>query len=163
MICLIGTSALLWKSVALAVCPLCTIAVGAGIGLAQWLGIDDTISGLWIGGLAASLIGWTVSWLNDKNIRFFGRKIIVAVFYYTLLVWPLYWHGIMGHALNKLWGIDKLLLGIIVGSILFVISVCCYEYLKKYNQNKAYFPLQKVIMPVVVLAVASLIFYYLTK
>ena len=32
-----------------AICPVCTVAVGAGIGLSRWLGIDDSITGLWIG------------------------------------------------------------------------------------------------------------------
>jgi len=148
---------------AFAICPLCTIAVGAGIGLAQWLGIDDAITGVWVGGLIVSLIGWTVNWLTKKHIRFFGRKIIVFVGYYVIIILPLYWHGIIGHALNKLWGVDKLLLGIIVGSIVFTAAAICYEQLKKRNQNKAYFPMQKVLMPVGALLVVSVIFYFLTK
>ena len=42
---------LISSRVAHAVCPVCTVAVGAGLGLAEWLGIDDSISGLWIGAL----------------------------------------------------------------------------------------------------------------
>ena len=61
-----------------AICPLCTIAVGAGVGLAQWLGVDDTATGIWIGGLTVSLIGWTIYWFDGKNIAFkslsFERK-----------------------------------------------------------------------------------------
>ncbi|MCX6758247.1 MAG: hypothetical protein NTX14_00895, partial [Candidatus Nealsonbacteria bacterium] len=48
---------------ALAVCPICTVAVGAGLGLSRWFGIDDSISGLWIGGLIVSFILWTIDWL----------------------------------------------------------------------------------------------------
>jgi len=36
----------LFAEKALAVCPICTVAVGAGVGLSRWLGIDDTIN--WI-------------------------------------------------------------------------------------------------------------------
>jgi len=50
----------------LAVCPLCTVAVGAGVGLSRWLGIDDVITGLWIGGLIVSLIAWSENWLDKK-------------------------------------------------------------------------------------------------
>jgi len=32
-----------------AVCPVCTVAAGAGVGLSRWLGIDDIIIGLWVG------------------------------------------------------------------------------------------------------------------
>lgn len=157
------TFAFLWNNISLAICPLCTIAVGAGIGLAEWLGIDDTISGLWIGGLIVSLIGWTIVWLNKRNIKFFGRKIIIALAYYTIMLAPLYWKNIIGHPLNTLWGVDKLLLGIIIGSALFIIASVIYMLLKVHNNNKPYFPMQKVIMPVIALTLASGIFYFLTR
>ena len=46
---------LLFAKKALAVCPICTVAAATGIGFSRWLGIDDTITGLWIGGLTVSL------------------------------------------------------------------------------------------------------------
>lgn len=146
-----------------AVCPICTIAVGAGIGLAQWLGIDDTITGLWVGGLTVSLIVWTVTWLTKKNIRFFGRKPLIAIGYYALIILPLYYKGIIGHELNKLWGIDKLLLGIIVGSILFAGGTIWYEILKKHNGGKSHFRLQKILMPIAPLIIMSFVLYCITK
>src|SRR4030065_1479618 len=76
-----------------AVCPVCTVAVGAGLGLAEWLGIDDMISGLWIGALIVSMSLWTINWLNKKEIRFKGRKILVVLGYYFLIIGPLYWKG----------------------------------------------------------------------
>ena len=105
----------------LAVCPICTIAVGAGLGLSRWLGINDTITGLWIGGLIVSMIVWTESWLDKKNIRFKGRVFINILAYYTLTILPLYYSGIIGNPLNTLCacGIDKLLFGIVAGSISF--------------------------------------------
>ena len=63
---------LLFAKKALAVCPICTVAAATGIGFSRWLGIDDTITGLWIGGLTVSLITWTIDWLGKKNIRFKG-------------------------------------------------------------------------------------------
>jgi len=63
-----------------AFCPVCTVAVGAGVGLCRYLGIDDLISGAWIGGLLMSLTLWTIEWLNKKKIKFLFRKILVFVF-----------------------------------------------------------------------------------
>jgi len=146
-----------------AICPLCTVAVGAGVGLTHWLGIDDTITGLWIGGLTVSLIMWTIYWLNGKNIHFKGRKIIITLAYYLIIVAPLYPLKIIGQPLNTLWGIDKLLLGIISGSIFFFIGGIWYVYLKKRNNNQPYFPFQKVVMPVAPLIILSIIFYFITK
>lgn len=143
-----------------AVCPICTVAVCASLGLSRWLGVDDTITGLWIGGLNISLIIWTIDWLNKKNVRFYGRKILTTAFYYTAILWPLYHYDFIGIVTNKLWGIDKLLLGIIIGSAGFLLGVLLYVYLKKKNNGQAYFPFQKVLMPVGVLIILSLIFYF---
>lgn len=148
---------------ALAICPICTVAVGAGIGLAQWFGIDDTITGLWLGGFIISISAWTINWLNKKNIHFHGRKILVFLGYYAIILIPLYLQGIIGHSLNKLWGYDKLLLGIIIGSILFSAGAIIYQILKKRNQGHAYFPFQKVIMPISGLIIFTVIFYFITK
>lgn len=159
----ISSLALFSAKSALAVCPVCTVAVGAGIGFSRWLGIDDTITGLWVGGLTVSLIMWTINWFDKKNIAFKFRKIITSAGYYLIIVAPLYWMGIMGHAYNKIWGMDKLLLGIVIGSIIFLNSSLWYQNLKKKNNNKAHFPFQKVAMPVGFLALFSVIFYFITK
>jgi len=50
-------------------CPVCTIAVTAGVGLSRWLGVDDLISGLWVGGLLVSLIGLTFSLVEQKGFE----------------------------------------------------------------------------------------------
>ncbi|HOX10371.1 MAG TPA: hypothetical protein P5323_00140 [Candidatus Moranbacteria bacterium] len=150
-------------SSAKAICPICTVAVGAGVGLSRWLGIDDTITGLWIGGLTVSMIMWTIDWLGRKNVYFKKRKTIIAVVYYLLIVAPLYWMDIIGHPFNKIWGIDKLFLGIVFGSIVFWSGANWYFYLKAKNNGHAYFPFQKVAMPVGPLIILSFIFYFLTK
>lgn len=142
-----------------AVCPVCTIAVCAGVGLSRWLGVDDLISGVWIGGLIVSLIIWFLSWLDKKQIRFKVRWLIVAVLFYFIVVAPLYWLEIIGNPLNKFYGIDRLLFGIIFGSLVFLISVLLHNFLKKKNQGKSYFPFQKVVLPIFFLIITSLIFW----
>lgn len=149
-----------------AICPVCVVAVGAGLGLTEYLGIDDTIAGLWIGGLIVSMIIWNINWFNKKN--WLGgnkdvRDILLTILYYLLVIWPLMAKGIIGHPLNKLWGIDKLLLSITIGSLAFVLTNLSYNYLKKKNNNHAYFPFQKVAMPVGILLILSFIFYFITK
>ena len=160
---LVTTIFLFSTTVAFAVCPICMVAVGAGIGLAQYFNVDDTIIGIWIGGLIVSLIVWTIHWLDKKNIRFYGRKISIVIIYYGSVIIPLYACGIMGHLLNKFWGMDKILLGIIIGTIAFFSSIIIHNQLKKKNNDQSYFPLQKVLIPVATLMGLSIIFYYLTK
>jgi len=147
----------------LAFCPVCSIEVGAGVGLSRWLKIDDTITGLWIGAFIISLILWTLGWLKNKKWNFKGDAIVIFLVYYAIIIIPLYYKEIIGHPLNKILGIDKLLFGIGVGSIVFLISIMLYNYLKKLNQGKSYFKLQKILTPIVLLAISSLIFYLITK
>ncbi|MBU0744336.1 MAG: hypothetical protein KKE11_03090 [Gammaproteobacteria bacterium] len=146
-----------------AVCPICTFTVGAGIGLSQYFGIDDAITGLWVGGCIVSFIILTKNWMEKKNIRFYGYRTIVVIGYYGSILIPLYLSGFVGHELNQLWGFDKILLGIFVGSLAFWIGALSYEQLKKNNNNHAYFPFQKVIMPIFPLVILSMVFYILTK
>ncbi|MDI6603185.1 MAG: hypothetical protein QME57_03675 [Patescibacteria group bacterium] len=141
-----------------AVCPACTVAVGAGVGLCRYLTIDDLISGTWIGGLITSLIIWTINWLDKKKIRFLFRKIIISSLFYSIVIIPLYWLGIMGHPENKFFGLDKLLFGIITGSIVFLVSFFFHNFLVKKNQGKSFFPFQKVLIPILFLVILSLIF-----
>ncbi len=155
----------LFAKQALAVCPICTIAVGAGVGFSRYIGIDDSITGLWIGGLTVSMITWTISWFNKKNINFKGRTVLTALGYYLLIVVPLYFMGIIGNSLNTICacGLDKLFIGVLVGSIAFWFGASWYYHLKKKNGGHAYFPFQKVVMPISPLIIMSIIFYFLTK
>lgn len=147
----------------LAICPVCTIAVGAGLGLSRWLGIDDTISSLWIGGLIVSLIMWTNSWLDKKEIRFKYRNFVVATAYYLITMLPLYFTNVIGHALNQLWGIDKIVLGTALGSLVFYFGAKFHFHRKKKNGDRVHFPFQKVVFSILPLIILSVIFYYLTK
>jgi len=150
-----------------AVCPVCTIAVGAGVGLAEEFGVDDTIIGLWIGGLTISLVFWTLDWLKKKKINSVWTEPLTILFYFIIMIAPLFFikvkgYSIIGKELNKLWGIDKILLGILIGSVLFFLGAKYYEYLKKKNNGHAFFPFQKVAMPIFPLVIASIIFYFIT-
>jgi len=149
-----------------AVCPICIVGVGAGLGLARWLKIDDLITSLWLGGVLVALSLWTIHWLNKKNIRFRGRKILVFLGYYgltALSLWPFQGYTHIGHPNHAFWGIDKIILGIILGTIFFALGDYGYLYLKKKNNQRAYFPFQKVVMPLLPLLILSVIFYFLTR
>lgn len=145
-----------------AVCPICTIAVGAGLGFSRYLGIDDTVTGLWIGALILSSALWTANWLKGKSWKIPYKTTLSIVLFYLLVIPPLFWMGMIGHEANKLWGIDKVLLGTAVGSIVFAAGVLLDKYLRTLNEGKVFIYFQKVICPVLLLSISSVIFFLIT-
>jgi hypothetical protein len=156
-------SFLFFTAQAQAVCPVCTVAVIGGVGLSRWLGVDDTITGLWIGGLVVSMIFWTIDWLDRKKIFWKGRKTLIWIGYYALTIIPLYKAEILGHPLNRVWGIDKLLLGTILGSLGFLAGALIYPKIKEKNGGKAHFPFEKIAIAISPLVVMSVVFYLIIK
>jgi len=142
-----------------AVCPVCVVAVGGGLGISRWLGVDDVISSLWIGALLASLSFWTIDWLEKKNWKFIFYKPITWFLYYGLTVGPLYYYELIGHPLNKIFGVDKILFGVIIGTAVFLFGTWFNGFLKLKNNGKQYFNYQKVVVPFLSLITVSLIFY----
>jgi len=147
---------------ALAVCPVCTVAVGVGLGLCRFLGIDDTISGIWIGGLMLSSGLWLADFLSKKNLKLTHLNFWSVLSFYIFILPPLYWAKTIGITGNTLWGVDKLLMGIGAGSILFLLGVWTDRTLRQTNNGKVYIYYQKVIIPVLYLTIASFIFYLIT-
>jgi len=144
-------------------CAVCTAAIIGGLGLSRWLHVDDTVSGVWIGALLVTIIYYTISFLREQKFNFFGRDFIVSLIFYALVFIPLYTGKIIGHPLNRIWGVDKFIVGAFSGSIIFILAVMLYATLKKRNGGHAHFPMEKVTIPVVALLATSYIFYLITK
>jgi len=147
----------LFLGMAQAVCPVCTIAVGAGLEGMRLLGVDDVITGLWAGALTVSIIFWTAGYMHRRGVQSAGWYALMALGYYVLLagVWLM---PDVHFGACKLWGVDKFLLGIIVGSIAFWIGAKWHNSIKKKNGGKSRFPFQKVIMPISLVVVATVFF-----
>lgn len=145
-----------------AFCPVCTVAVGAGLGLSRYLKIDDAISGIWIGAILMSTSLWFASYLKKKNKNTLWA-ILFAVFLYVTTFVPLKYYGVIGHSDNALLGLDKLVLGSIIGTIAFPPTIILNNKIKSSNNGKSYFPLQKVVVPIVVLLLLSLIMYLIVR
>lgn len=150
------------------VCPVCTVAIGVGVGFFRTWGIDDVITGLWIGALIVSSIAWIIDYLNRKNIHFLFRKIIIIVSFYALFIIPLYFIktsgiAVIGSAGNVIFGIDKILFGIILGTLFFIFSILADLKLKKLNDGKVIVYYQKVFIPLIILLIASFDIHLLLK
>lgn len=146
-----------------AVCPVCTIAVGAGLGFSRWIGIDDSVTGVWVGGLIISSGLWMADWIRKRKWRVPYPEVLSIFVMYLFVIPPLYWSHMIGITGNTLWGIDKLLFGVIIGSIVFLMGVGIDRWLRTTNKGKVYVYFQKVIVPVSLLVITSLFFYFITN
>ncbi len=147
---------LLFPVSAHAVCPVCTLAIGGGVLLSHYLGVDDLISGVWAGGLVFSLGFWLATYL--KKTYFKAQKWLLAAFLWITTVLGLKQAGFIGNPTCKIHGHDKLLSGIVFGTVAFLLGYGLDQLLRKLNKKepgKALFPYQKVVCPLFFLGLAT--------
>lgn len=139
-----------------AVCPVCTVAVGGGLLISQYLGVDDLIAGVWVGGLILSSSLWTASFFKKKYFKY--QEWFWTAGLWLVTVFGLKQVGFIGHPTCKIHGHDKLLSGIVFGTIAFLLGFSLDLFLRKLNKKekgKAVFPYQKVILPLIFLILAT--------
>lgn len=144
-------------------CPVCTVTVVAGLGLSRLLGIDDVIISVWIGGFILSFSFITYDWIA-KRWKWFRHDyylILTIVLMYLLVLVPLKLDGSIGMPLNRLWGIDKIILGTTAGSLMFLLGAWADKKVRKIK-GKQLFKFQKVIFPVLALILTSAVGFILT-
>lgn len=152
--------------VASAVCPVCTIAVGAGLEGARLIGVEDVITGIWAGGLTLSVAGWTANYMRKRGVRapiWYGLDF---VFYYAILALVYFMpasNPVVRFNENCMWGIDQFMLGAIVGTVVFFVMQVWYVKIKRNNGGHAQFPFQKVVMPFGGLLIATLVFWAIIR
>jgi len=145
-----------------AVCPICTVAVAGGLGISRWIGIDDAVMGIWVGGLILSSGFWLADWVSKKSWKIPYPKTLAVLLMVIFVLPPLYMAKMIGVANNTLWGIDKIVLGTIIGSVLFFAGVKIDQYLRTTNEGKVYIYYQKVIAPVFLLTIGSFVLFLIT-
>ena len=145
---------------AYAVCPVCVVAVGGGLWLAKVLGIDDLIASIWIGALTTTIAiasGPRFKWIKLPFPEFFW-----TIIFYTLSLVFLGLQGILNSPYCKIWGVCRIWLGITIGTIVIWVGYTLDKFLRTKNADgKAFFPFQKVVVPLALTLITSLIFYLL--
>lgn len=148
-----------------AVCPICTVAVAGGLGVSRYFGIDDSLLGIWAGGLVVSVSLWTADWLSKRKWKLLEKSnvkinTIASFAFWILLTYPpLYMANIIGHPFNTILGIDKLVFGSIVGFFAFFFGFWLDKKVRAVK-GKQLFIYQKVVFPVVSLIITTLVLYY---
>ncbi len=137
-------------------CPVCTVGVAAGLGLSRWLKVDDAISGLWIGALILALAIWFWRWLYQKKAQKpLSVLLLLAVAFWLLTFLPFNYAGILEDC-RPLWGMNRLILSSIIGVLVALLGIFLDKDIRAGKKGKAAFPYQKVVLPLTLLLLASL-------
>ena len=142
-------------------CAVCTVAVGASLEIARSLGVDDCVVGVWAGGFLALLGYWLILWFNKKNWNFPGRNLLLMIISVGTIGFM--YLGEMQYSpkvIAYVFYLDPLLFSTILGALVLIYSSAFYQWMKAKNGCHAHFPFEKVVVPVLSLALVSLYFYY---
>lgn len=140
---LIFTFLSLISSEANAHCPLCVAGAGAGLTLSRLLGIDDSITGVWLAAFLGAISFWTFTYVEKKRKVPLAKPLIyIAIFVATL--WSFYKFNLV-IKMGDIFGVHKLTFGMITGGALFYLVDAVDDYLIKRN-GKVFFPYQRIIV-----------------
>ncbi len=140
-------------------CPICTIAIGAGVGVAESLGVPTAIVGLWAGALLTLLGYWMIKFFDNRGWKFWGRNALLIGLSVAMIGFA--YVGDIDYTPEWIWGfiyLDPILFGALVGIIVFILTEKLYEWMKRKNGGHAHFPFERVVLPVVALALCSWLF-----
>lgn len=144
---------------ALAHCPLCVAGAGVGLTLSRLLGIDDSITGIWIAALLGAVAFWTESALiKDKELKLTLRPLIyIGIFVAT--IWSFYkFNLIIKH--GEIFGLDKLTFGMLVGGVAFYLVDIIDDLIIK-KKGKVFIPYQRIVVSLGTILLLSIGMYVL--
>jgi len=135
--------------------PLCPITLAGGLWLSRFLGIDDLTLGLWIGALIISVSVQINKYLIKKGKNFPLSLWVILIILTILSFLPIYPKLDKN---NLFCGLPWVISGSIFGMIVLALSDWLNNwFLKKYHQDKVYFPYQRVVIPIIFLILASVL------
>lgn len=143
-------------------CPLCTVGAAVAAGGAAWLGINNTVIGLFIGAFAVSM-GWWVSNLIKKDYIPYQKLILILVSFITTVlpisklipsIYPFYISlmGDYGSMLNRTYIINPFIIASIFGGLIVLITPTISKKITVLRRGKTY-PFQGIILTFLILTI----------
>lgn len=114
------------------ICDLCTVGVVAGLGVSRYFGIDDTVSGVWVGAMIIALVSGIIQYCDKKKWNFAFRDPIIALSTVGFSYGSLYAAGVIGIYRNTLFFsnsffADKILVSSVVGGLILMGASALYQ------------------------------------
>ena len=156
-ITLLFTGLLLAKP-AYAHCPLCVAGAGAGLSLSRVLGIDDSITGVWMAAFLGAMSFWVDNSVKKTYIPLQKLVIYIAIFVTTVL--SFYKFGLINEHNGLIYNLPKLTFGIITGGVLLYLVDKINVAIKEKN-GKVLFPYQSIVFMLGSMVVLSIGIYIL--
>jgi hypothetical protein len=141
-------------------CPVCIVTIGGGMLIAKKLGVDDLLVSIWISALDTAISFWLATKFKQKILR---NPWLLSLTMLGLALFYFRFTNQIGHPLNKLFGVDKIVFGQTLGLMAVFIGNFIYGFLKYKNNGKAIFPYSKVVFPVGLVLIVTLIFKFAFK
>lgn len=152
---------------ALAHCPLCAAATAGGVAATRILGVDDTVTGIFVGGFVVSTGLWFNNWLKKKKKggEFLPLQAAIMVLLsvaFTILTF--YMAKLIGSPdpAFMLLGIDKLVLGTLAGTAVTLGAFALHKWVKAINGGKSIMPFQGIVMTLLCLSITGAVFFFAT-
>ncbi len=150
------TSKSVWANPA---CAVCTVAIGASLSLARSLGVDDCVVGVWSGAMLAIIGYWTIRFFEKRQWDFPGRDTILMVLSIAMIGFMYVSEMTYNPMIIGVFYIDSFLLSNIIGALVFIGGMNFYQWMKTKNGGHAHFPFEKVVVPVALVLLVSLVFH----
>ena len=157
---LLTTSHLLLATPVAAQCPVCIVTVGGGMLIAKRLGIDDFLVSLWVSGLNTAISFWLAQ--KIKN-RFFGSPIVLSLLMYITTLLYFIFTQQTGLAFSQILGMDKIIFGLTLGLFIWFLGIFIDHKSRVLNGGKILFPYQKVVFPISLLTILTILFKLIFK
>lgn len=136
-------------------CAVCTVGVVAGLSIARELGVDDGVVAVWAGALLALIGYWTILWFDKKNWHFPFRNSILMLLSLAI-IGGVYIKDLAYTPKPILFlYIDPFLFCTLLGAAVLIYSSKFYQWMKAKNGGHAHFPFEKVVLPIVALALTG--------
>lgn len=139
-------------------CPLCVVGAGAGLSLSRVLGIDDSITGIWMAAFLGAMSLWIGNSLKKKYVPFQEFIIYIVIFATTIV--SFYRFGLINEHNGLIGSLPKITFGMLTGGILFYLVDKGNALIKKVR-GKVLFPYQPIIFNLSAMLLLSIGVYVL--